>query len=123
MSHTILLVDDHAMVREVVAKILRICGYIVLEANRGSDALRLLDDYKDQIHLLLTDIQMPEMNGLELAGRVAALRPGIRILFMSAYPADLLDRLGQHAGASFIQKPFTLDHLAQKVREVLGSQP
>jgi two-component system cell cycle sensor histidine kinase/response regulator CckA len=123
ISHTILLVDDHPMVREVVARILRICGYRVLEANKGADALRLLDDYKDPIHLLLTDVLMPEMNGVELAEQVAALRPGIRVLYMSAYTSDLLEQLRPQADASFIQKPFTLDHLAKKVREVLGSHP
>ncbi|HEV8540445.1 MAG TPA: response regulator, partial [Nitrospiraceae bacterium] len=66
---------------------------------------------------------MPGMNGVELAERVRVLRPGIPILYMSAYTSDLLEQLSRHTDASFIQKPFTLDHLAQKVREILGGPP
>ena len=123
-SETILLVDDERMVRELVGKILRMHGYMVLEANCGADALRLCQQHAGPIHLLLTDVLMPEMNGRKLAERVIALRPQTQVLYMSGYPDDdFRAHFSPTTGMAFIQKPFTPNALARKVREVLGATP
>jgi DNA-binding NtrC family response regulator len=121
-SQTILVVDDESGVRELVCRILRLRGYQVLEADRGIEALRLFQEYADTIHLLLTDILMPDMNGPALAEQVQALRPCTKVLYMSGYPdMACFPHLGSQTGPAFIQKPFVLDVLVQKVREVLGT--
>lgn len=109
---TILLVDDEAMIRELVSTILLMYGYTVLQAGRASEALRICQHYWGPIHLLLTDVCMPEMNGRILAEHVTALRPHTRVLFMSAEVVALSDQ-------AFIQKPFTPEDLAQKIHDIL----
>lgn len=118
---TILLVDDEIMVRRLVCRILEMQGYTVLEASGGMDALRICKRHEGQIHLLLTDVLMPEMNGRTLAERVTALRPHIRVLYMSGDPDPLIALVAIRAEIAFIQKPFTTDALACKVREALGT--
>jgi CheY-like chemotaxis protein len=119
---TVLLVDDERMVRELVGKILRMRGYTVLEANCGADALRICEQHAGPIHLLLTDVLMPEMNGRTLAERVVAVRPHTRVLFMSGYVDGLLaTRFERKTEIPLILKPFTSDALARKVREVLSA--
>ncbi len=120
-SQTILVVDDERTVRELVCRILRLRGYRVLEANRGAEALRIFHEHAGTIHLLLTDLLMPEMNGPTLAEQVKALRPHTRVLYMSGYPGGILiPHVGLNRDTAFIQKPFAPDALACKVREVLG---
>jgi DNA-binding NtrC family response regulator len=120
-SQTILVVDDERIVRELVGRILRLRGYRVLEAHRGVEALRIVEEHGDTIHLLLTDVLMPEMNGPALAERVQALRPRTKVLYMSGYPDGIpIPHLGLKTEIAFIQKPFAPDALAHKVREVLG---
>jgi response regulator RpfG family c-di-GMP phosphodiesterase len=110
------------MVRELVCRILRLRGYQVLEANQGIEALRIFQEHAGTIHLLLTDVLMPEMNGPALAEQVKALRPHTRILYMSGCPDGLLiPHFGFNTDTAFIQKPFAPDALACKVREVLGN--
>lgn len=121
MPETILVVEDEPAVRWLVCSILRMHGYTLLEAGRGTKALRICQQHEGPIHLLLTDILMPEMNGLDLARQVVALRPQTRVLYMSGYPdSDSLVHFGLHPESAFIQKPFTPDALIRKVREVLG---
>ena len=95
-------------------------GYVVLEANAPGAALEIVRGHEGPIHLLLTDIVMPEMEGPELASRLLALRPETPVLYMSGY-ADAAERLGLAGDRRFIQKPFTPDALARKVREALAA--
>jgi PAS domain S-box-containing protein len=119
---TILLVEDATRVREVVREILEMAGYEVLEARQGAEALRISDQHAGPIHLMVTDVVMPEMSGRELAQRLALLRPDMRVLYMSGYTDDAIVKHGVlGAGIAFIAKPFTPDALAAKVRVVLES--
>jgi PAS domain S-box-containing protein len=123
-GETILLAEDEAQVRRVTALILRRLGYRVLEARDGSDALAVAEAERGQIHLLLTDVVMPEKSGPELARLLGPLRPDMKILFMSGYTDDTVLRHGVSiAAVQFLQKPFTPDALTEKVREVLGAAP
>ncbi len=119
-GETVLVVDDQAPVRSIVREILQPTGYLVLEAGGGEEALRICAGQEGPIHLLLTDVVMPEMSGPELARRLACMRPEMRVLYMSGYSDDALIRHGMlEQGTAFLQKPFTPDALAYKVREVL----
>ena len=121
-SETILLVEDDDDVRAMTREALESQGYTVLAASRGHEALEILKRHAGPVHLVVTDVVMPHMNGGELAQRLRAACRGIRVLFISGYtddPAvrrDVLD-----AGAPFLQKPFDLEALARKVREVLDA--
>ena len=120
-SETILLVEDEVDVRVVVAEMLRSLGYTVLEASDGDEASTVAGDHTGQIHLLVSDIVMPEMGGRELARRLKAARPDVRVLFVSGYADEShADPLGQDA--AFLEKPFTSPVLARKVREVLNAK-
>ncbi len=117
---TILLVEDEETVRMLVREILQNNGYSVLEARNGAHGLELARRYNGKIHLLLTDVVMPQMSGRELAEKLAPLRPDTRILFMSGYTDDAVVANGTIApGSDFIQKPFTPDALARKIRVLL----
>ena len=97
-------------------------GYLVLETGNGTEAVRLCEQHKGPIHLLLTDIVMPQMSGQELAERVAVLRPAIKILFMSGYATDeILRRNTQDIHIPLLRKPFSQETLERMVREVFGS--
>ncbi len=118
---TILLVEDEGAVRELARDILEANGYAVLVARHGDEALAICERHSEAIHLMLTDVVMPGMNGRELAERLARLRPETKVLYMSGYTdnAIVLDGV-LHGRAVFLQKPFTPDALARKVREVLS---
>jgi PAS domain S-box-containing protein len=121
-SETVLLVEDDEPLRTLAREILSIHGYTVLDATSPSDALRLADTHPGPIQLLLTDVVMPEMNGRQVADRLIAVRPGLKVLFMSGYPdAAIVEHGVLEAGTYFLQKPFTPDGLSRKVREVLGT--
>jgi two-component system, cell cycle sensor histidine kinase and response regulator CckA len=121
-SETILLVEDELLVRVLACTILRRRGYNVLEAESASDALRQSEHYPAPIHLLLTDVVMPRMNGRQLAERMLTSRPGIKVLYMSGYTDDAVMRNGIFDSTlRFLQKPITPDALALKVRDVLDS--
>jgi two-component system cell cycle sensor histidine kinase/response regulator CckA len=125
-GETVLLVEDEDSVRVMAARILRQRGYTVLEAHNGTAALALVERHEGQIDLLLTDIVMPEMNGIELAERVIGLREGIRVLFMSGY-AEGGPGLG-HPGATLLHKPFRAAELLGTVRRLIdrprvGAEP
>jgi PAS domain S-box-containing protein len=121
-SETVLLVEDEAEVRGLARDVLLRQGYTVLEAANGDEALRLGRDHRGPIHLLLTDIVMPQMGGRELAARLTALRPETRVLYVSGYADDATPRPGAaESGAAFLEKPFTAASLAAKVRAVLDA--
>jgi PAS domain S-box-containing protein len=121
-SETILLVEDNAGVRNLAKKILQAHGYKVLDAAEGEDAFRLSGQHKGLIHLMATDMVMPEMSGRELADRLKPSRPNMKVLFMSGYTDKAMLHQGElDPGMAFLQKPFTPQTLARKVREVLDA--
>jgi PAS domain S-box-containing protein len=121
-SETILLVEDDPGVRELVCAMLTAKGYTVLAAERPSDVESICEKHSGSIHLLLTDMVLPGASGREIAKRVGALRPGVRVLYMSGYTDDALIRdPSLDESFAFLQKPFSQGSLAAKVREVLDS--
>jgi two-component system, cell cycle sensor histidine kinase and response regulator CckA len=119
-TETVLLVEDDAAVRAVTRGILEKSGYTVLEASNGEQALQIIERHTLPLHLLLTDIIMPQMSGRPLVEQVSVLRPDLKVLYMSGYTDDAVVRHGVLAAEmDFLQKPFTALKLAQKVREVL----
>ena len=119
-TETVLVVEDEAPVRSVARQVLERHGYTVLEAPSAEAALDIATRYSGIIHLLLTDVVMPGLNGRELASRLATLRPDARVIFMSGYTDDAVTRHGVlEPGSAYVQKPFTPDAIARKVREVL----
>ena len=120
---TVLLVEDEESVRELVRVTLISRGYKVLEAENGESGLRIAEATKGPIDILVTDVVMPGMGGRELAKRLVALRPGTSVLYLSGYTEDAIVTQGALSpGTAFLQKPFTLQNLAKKVREVLRSR-
>jgi two-component system cell cycle sensor histidine kinase/response regulator CckA len=123
-SQTILIAEDQHDVRRVASAALRRRGYTVLEASGGEEALRIVRAHSGPIELLLTDVVMPGMSGRQLADAVQALRPSIRVLFVSGYADDAIVRHGiLDPNVKFLQKPFTPNSLNLKVREVLDAVP
>jgi CheY-like chemotaxis protein len=123
-TETILLVEDALRVRAVVREILEMNGYNVLEARHGVEALEISERHQGPIHLMVTDVVMPQMSGRELAQRLQPLRPDMKVLYMSGYTDDAIVRHGVlGAGMAFLSKPFTPDALALKVSEVLDTPP
>jgi two-component system cell cycle sensor histidine kinase/response regulator CckA len=119
-TETILLVEDETMVRELAAQALREQGYTILEAGNGPQALRLAKAHNEEIHLLLTDVVMPQMSGKALADQLGPMYPNLKVLFTSGYADKAIMRHGILASdIMFIQKPFTPLTLSRKVREVL----
>ncbi|HET9962765.1 MAG TPA: PAS domain S-box protein, partial [Nitrospiraceae bacterium] len=117
---TVLLVEDEPGVRRLVNETLRLHGYTVLEARHGIEALLTGAKHMGPIHLLLTDVVMPQMSGPEVAEKLASVRPDVKVLYMSGYPDHpAFSKGGVDTERSFLQKPFTPTALAQKVREVL----
>lgn len=118
-TETILLVEDEDQVRDVARDILRRHGYTVIEARNAAEALLLSELHQGPIHLLLSDVVMPQMSGPVLAKRLAATRPELRVLCMSGYTDDAAVRHGViDASFAFLQKPLTVESLTRKVREV-----
>ncbi len=119
-TETVLLAEDEPLVRLLARRVLEQAGYKVLVAAGGSEALEAAEHFAGPIHLLLTDVVMPEMNGRVLAQRVTALRPAIRVLYMTGYADEAVAKHGVlDPGTALIQKPFTPAALARKVREAL----
>ncbi len=122
-SETILLVEDDEAVRAVAQRSLVRFGYDVVPASRGVDAVRIAKEFEGKIHLLLTDIMMPGMNGVEVASAIAKVRPGIHIFFMSGYADQDLVRQGLlEPGTHFLQKPFTPQELAERIRRIIDGE-
>ncbi|MEJ2041178.1 MAG: ATP-binding protein, partial [Desulfosarcinaceae bacterium] len=119
-SETIFLVEDNEQVRDLALAILQHAGYTVLSASGGKEALERLSHYSGPLHLLLTDVIMPGINGRQLFSRAADLFPGLKVLYMSGYTAEVIAHHGiMDEGIDFIQKPFSVQALVAKVREVL----
>jgi len=119
-KESILLVEDEDVVRDLAHRILRDCGYCVLEARKGEEALMLAELHEGPIHLLLTDVVMPKMSGRQLAEHLTPLRPDMKVLYMSGYTDDTILRYGIQAGdVAFLQKPFAPRALMDKVRQIL----
>jgi PAS domain S-box-containing protein len=120
-TETVLLVEDEDSVRQLVRETLESRGYRVLEAANGQAALTLAASHRNQIHLLITDVIMPGLNGHELVQQLLPARPAIKVLYLSGYAQDAFPTpLAAEAQKTFLQKPFTLQSLARKVREILG---
>jgi CheY-like chemotaxis protein len=119
-TETILLVEDEDSVRGLTAKVLAGYGYRVIEARDGAEAEQVGQRTGDYLHLMLTDVVMPGISGLELATRLTPVRPKMKVLFMSGYTDDIIGRRGVLAeDTAFLQKPFSPEVLARRVREVL----
>lgn len=120
---TILLVEDESNLRHLARQYLQNQGYTVLEAADGAAAIQLCNAHSGPIHLLLTDVIMPGMNGRELAHSISSLRPDVKVLYMSGYTENAIGHNGTlEAGVTLLQKPFTLPALKAKVREVLDAE-
>src|SRR5579864_2095972 len=123
-TETILLVEDEANLRYLARQYLEKQGYKVIEAADGAVAMQIAVAHEKVIHLLLTDVIMPGMNGRELAQRICEIRPNVKVLYMSGYTENVIGHNGMlDAGVSLLQKPFTLRDLKGKVREVLDATP
>jgi two-component system, cell cycle sensor histidine kinase and response regulator CckA len=123
-TETVLVVEDQDGIRDIVRESLRRNGYKVLIAVDGNEALQMASEYPDPIHLLVTDLVMPNIGGRELAQRLTPLRPAMKVLFMSGYSEhSALDIEATSQSASVLQKPFSLDALARQVRRVLDESP
>jgi PAS domain S-box-containing protein len=120
-AETVLLVEDEAMLRQMIREVLERDGYRVLEAAHGEEALRVLHERHEAPHILVTDVVMPGIGGPALARRVAAARPGIRVLLMSGYTDARLPEGRLAPDTAFLAKPFTPDALVRKVRELLDA--
>ena len=120
-KETVLLAEDEPLVRSMAAMVLRDRGYEVLEASNGEEALRMVQKHGGEgIELLLTDVVMPKMGGPELAEKLYASHPGVKVLFTSGYTGDSVPQLNAlPTGTEFLAKPYVPDALAAKVREVL----
>jgi|HubBroStandDraft_3_1064219.scaffolds.fasta_scaffold12784_2 PAS domain S-box-containing protein len=123
-TETILLVEDEANLRYLARQYLEKQGYKVIEAADGAVAMQIAVAHEKVIHLLLTDVIMPGMNGRELAQRISEIRPNVKILYMSGYTENVIGHNGMlDAGVRLLQKPFNLRDLKSKVREVLDATP
>jgi hypothetical protein len=119
-SETVLLVEDEESVRQLVRETLETRGYRVLEAENGQTGLVLAGRHKEKIDLIITDVVMPGMSGHELVQQLLKLRPEVKVLYLSGYTEDAFAGEGIAESKAFLQKPFTLQSLSRKVREVLG---
>lgn len=121
-SETVLVVENEQPVRDLILDVLRLHGYTVLAAEDGEAALRVAAEHPGRIDIAVVDVVMPRMTGEAVARRLAAQRPGLKVLYVSGYTDQEVCALGLPPGSSnFLQKPFTVEALARKVREVLDA--
>lgn len=121
-SETILLVEDESSILKTTKRMLEVQGYQVVPARSPGEAIRLAKDNAGKMDLLITDVIMPEMNGVDLATNILSAYPNIKRLFMSGYTADVIAHHGVlDQGVNFIQKPFSREQLSLKVREALDN--
>ena len=118
-GYTVLVVDDEEAVRHLACRMLTWTGYLALEAGHAREAIATIEQHAGAIHLVLTDIKMPGMNGRELGRYVEQRWPGKPILYMSGFASEVFQGGLLEAGAPFLSKPFTQDDLIQKVRHLL----
>ncbi|MGK2904806.1 MAG: response regulator, partial [Desulfuromonadales bacterium] len=122
-TETVLLVEDDKMLLQLLTSMLKESGYTVLAAATTARAQTLVEEHPGPIHLLISDIIMPVMNGKELSEKLMPLRPDMKVLFLSGYSADIISSQGVIEDKTpFLQKPFSLEELTSKVREVLADQ-
>jgi len=120
---TLLLAEDEAAVRQSTREFLRLNGFIVLEAANGAEALALARAYDGPIHLMITDVVMPQMDGAKLAAALASDRPDMKVLFVSGYAETNFQCHGEiDVTTRFLQKPFSLKALARKIHEVIDAE-
>ncbi len=123
-DETVLVVEDDANVRDYLLGVLRDLAYRVVVASNAQAALRVLVDDNNRVDLLLTDVVMPGLNGRELARRAKALRPGLRVLYMTGYSRNAVVHQGRlDDGVDLIQKPVSQSHLATRIRQILDRPP
>jgi len=119
-TETVLLVEDDERVRKMVYLVLRSQGYQVLQTPNGNMALRVCEEYDQPIHLLLTDVVMPEVSGMELAREIQKKRKDVKVLYMSGYTDNsIIHHQNLVPGINFLEKPFSAKTLSNKVREML----
>jgi two-component system, cell cycle sensor histidine kinase and response regulator CckA len=119
-TETVLVVEDEAAILELIKIMLENLGYAALVARTPAEAVRLVHDHAPDIHLLISDVVMPQMNGRDLAELIAEMKPGLKVLFMSGYTADVIAHQGiLEEGVNFVSKPFSVNDLAEKIREAL----
>src|SRR5579872_1811721 len=124
VGKTVLVLDDEAEVRKLVAAMLNSNGYKVLTADNGVNAIKTYKKSKQPVDLLLLDVVSPGLSGPMVADRIAELQPGVRVLFISGYDnTNVVQRYVVEKGYALLPKPFTMDQLSKKVREVLDSPP
>ena len=119
-TRTILFVEDESAILNLGKKILEKFGYRVLVANSPAEALDFAANYPDPIDLLITDVIMPGMNGKQLAEKMSTLRPDLRSIYISGYTRDAMKQLHNIDGVAYLQKPFTVNSLLEKVHEALA---
>jgi two-component system, cell cycle sensor histidine kinase and response regulator CckA len=119
-GYTVLVVDDEEAVRRLACRMLTWTGYQALEASHGREAIATIEQHAGAIHLILTDIKMPGMNGRELGRHVEQRWPGKPILYMSGFASEVFQGGLLEPNAPFLSKPFTQDDLAHKVKALLG---
>jgi CheY-like chemotaxis protein len=123
-SEILLVVEDQEDVRKFAVEVLRSRGYDVLSSEDAEAALELAERHANPIHLLVTDVVLPGMNGRELARRLKAIRPAMQVLFTSGYNRDVIAEHGiLESGTAYLAKPYTPGELAAKVRELLSKEP
>jgi len=122
-SETVLLVEDEDVLRSLAVRVLEEQGYRVLACASGSEAIDVAETHDGEIHVLLTDVVMPGLRGHEVADRIAATRPDIRIVYMSGYADETLLARAAEARSSFLEKPFSSSALTRKLREALAADP
>jgi CheY-like chemotaxis protein len=119
-KETVLVVEDDEIIRNLIREVLADSKYTVMDADRGAEALRLAEKREGPIQLLITDVVMPGISGPEVAAHLARYRPEMKVLYISGYTDDKIGRQGLlESGAGFLQKPFRIEALTRKVREVL----
>jgi DNA-binding NtrC family response regulator len=122
-TETVLLVEDEEALRRAAAEFLKLCGYRVLQAKDGLDAIAVSKNHGSTIHLVVTDVVMPHMSGGQLAKELETLSPETRVMFVSGYTGQtVVDHKVVDVESNFLQKPFTLKQLARKARMVLDSE-
>ncbi|MEJ2055225.1 MAG: response regulator, partial [Calditrichaceae bacterium] len=120
VHETVILVEDDPTILNMTTEMLNLLGYKVLTAGNAGEAIKIARTYKNKIHLLITDVVMPDMDGKELSEKIHAIYPGLKILFMSGYTANVIAHRGVlDEGVNFIQKPFSKKTLSKKIQETL----
>ena len=122
-TETLVVAEDDVGVRELVSNILEKHGYSVITADTNEKLIEVLNDHDGVIHMLLTDVIMPDMNGKELFERLKPIYPEMKVIYMSGYTGDIIAHHGiLDDGVYFIQKPFTMSMLTDKIRDVLDER-